>query len=89
MSVNSNHQTALEDLKREFLGEFQRIQKTAHRLIDNLTAISGYTQIVHMRCGPEGRSAGELGKILTAVKKSTAMLRTALENLQEFERSHL
>jgi hypothetical protein len=79
----------LEDLKRGFLDELQRIQKTAHRLIDNLTAISGYTQIVQTRCGPDGRSAGELGKILAAVKKSTAMLRTALENLQDFGRSHL
>jgi hypothetical protein len=79
----------LEDLKREFLDELQRIQKTAHRLIDNLTVISGYVQIVDMRCAAQGRSAGELEKILTAVKKSTAMLRTALENLQAFERSHL
>ena len=87
--MNSNRQNTWESMRGEFLSEFQRMQKTTYRLIDHLTAISGYTQIAHTRCGPNGRSAGELGKILEMVEKSMGMLRACLVNLQEFERRHL
>ena len=85
MSVKNNQQHGLEELKNEFLGEFQRIQKYVHHLINHLTAISGYAQIVQIR--PE-RSVTELHKIIHIVEKSMVMLRACVANLREMERRH-
>ena len=85
MSVKSNQESAVEELKNEFLSEFQRMQRSVHRLINHLTAISGYAQIVQFK--PE-RSATELHKIISTVEKSMIMLRACIANLKEFERRY-
>ena len=85
MSVKNNHEHALEELKNEFLSEFQRMQKSVHQLINHLTAISGYVQIVQVK--PE-RSFAELHKIIHIVEKSMGMLRACVANLREVERRY-
>ena len=84
MSV-SNHEDAIKELKSEFLGEFQRVQKYIHRFIDDLAAISGYAQIVQFN--PE-RSVAELQKIIRTVEKCVLMLRDCIDSFKEFERKH-
>ena len=85
MSVKSNQEIAVEEFKSELLGEFQRMQKSIHRLINHLAAISGYAQIVQVR--PE-RSVTELHKIIHTVEKSMVMLRACVANLKECERRY-
>lgn len=86
MSTSSNQQHALEDLKSEFLEEFRHMQRAAHRLINHLTAISGYTQIAHVQSGTE--PLAEFGKILNTVETSMAILRNCLMHLKEVERRY-
>jgi len=85
LSVKNNQEDALEELKNEFLGEFQRMQKSVHRLIDHLTAISGYAQIVQLT---PARTRAEIHKIITTVEKSMIMLRACVANLKEVERRY-
>ena len=85
MSPSSN-QHALQDLKSEFLEEFRRMHRAAHRLISHLTAISGYAQIAHMQSGTE--PLAEFSKILNTVERSVAILRNCLMHLEEIERRH-
>lgn len=85
MSIKSNQEDAIEQLKNEFLSEFQRIQKLVHHLINHLTAISGYVQIVQVE---PLRCVTELHKIIHAVEKSMVMLRACVANLKEVERRY-
>lgn len=85
MSVKGSQEPAVEELKNEFLGEFQRMQKSVHRLIDHLTAISGYAQIVQLT---PATARAELHKIISTVEKSVLMLRACIANLKEVERRY-
>ena len=85
MSAHQGSEKVLEESRKECADEFRKMQRTAHRLLDHLTAISGYTQIVHTQVDPR-RDLAELGNILTAVEKSSGMLRLCILNLKEFER---
>lgn len=85
MSVKSNQPDAIDERKHELLSEFQRMQRSVHRLIDHLTAISGYAQIVQH--APTTARA-ELHKIITTVEKSMIMLRACVANLKEVERRY-
>ena len=85
MSIKWSQEDAVGLLRNEFLGEFQRMHKSVHHLINHLAAISGYVQIA---LGQPGRSAPELHKIIHAVEKSMAMLRACVANLKEIERRH-
>jgi hypothetical protein len=85
LSVKSNQENTIEQLKNEFVSEFQRMQKSVHHLINHLTAISGYVQIVQV---DPGRSVTELHKIIHAVEKSMSMLRACVANLNEVERRY-
>jgi hypothetical protein len=83
LSVKGNHEDPFAELKSEFLGEFQHLQKHAHRFMDDLAAISGYAQIVQLKL--EGATA-ELEKIIHTVDKSMLMLRSWIASLKELER---
>lgn len=85
MSLKSTHEYGCEELKTDLLAEFHRIQKSAHHLINHLTAISGYVQIVQNQ--PE-RSIGELDKVSSIVEKSIATLRGCVASLKEVERRY-
>ena len=76
-----------EALRKEFVNEFQRTREIARKLVDDLTAISGYVEIMMMRAGPEQRIS-ELRKILDWAKKSMALLRDCISNLHELGRRH-
>ena len=85
LSLKSNQEESTSELKNEFLREFQRVQKLVHHFIDDLTAISGYAQIVQLK--PE-RSAAELHKIIHTVEKCMQMLRGCMDSLKELERKY-
>ena len=85
MSVESTHEDAIKKLKSEFFKEFQQVQKYVHNLINDLTAISGYAQLLQLK--PE-RSLVEAHKIIGTVEKCTQMLRCCIENLRELERRY-
>jgi hypothetical protein len=74
-------------LRQEFVHEFQRTREIAHRLVDDLTAISGYIEIVIMRGEPE-QAISDLRKILDRAKKSMALLRDCISNLKELGRRY-
>jgi hypothetical protein len=86
LSASSNQQHALGDLKNEILDEFRRIQRSAHRLINQLAAISGYVQIAHSQYGKG--SVEEFSKILDTVETSTTIVRNCLMHLKEVERRY-
>lgn len=86
MSVNQEQQSTFEELKKELLAEFQHMQMAAHRLINHLTAISGYT-IAHREFSPD-RPVKELHKVLSTVEQSMAVLRRCIVHLKELERRH-
>jgi LAS superfamily LD-carboxypeptidase LdcB len=73
----------VEELKSEFLEEFRRMQRSAHRLINHLTAISGYTQIAQAQACRE--PLAEFSKILSTIDTSMAILRNCLMHLKEVE----
>jgi len=83
LSVKGDHEKAIEELKNEFLGEFQHMQRLVHRLMDDLTAISGYAQIVQFKLE---RSAVELEKIIHTVETAILVLRSWIARLKELER---
>ncbi len=55
VNEDGNRDHGCEALRKEFVNEFQRTREIAHKLVDNLTAISGYVEIMMMRAGPEQR----------------------------------
>ncbi len=69
------------------MSEFQRTEQVAHKLVDDLTVISGYAEIVVMRGGPE-ETLSEFRKILDRAKKSMLMLEDCIANLQEVGRRY-
>ena len=87
MSGNGNQECRFEELRKEFVSEVQRTKHVAHKLVDDLTAISGYAEIMVMRGGPEQRFS-EFRKILDRAKKSMLMLQDCIVNLQEVSRRY-
>ena len=87
MSENCDQKHRFEALRKEFVDEFQRTEQVARKLIDDLTAISGYAEIVVMRGGPEQTLIG-FRKILDRAKKSMVMLEDCIANLQEVGRKY-
>ncbi len=87
MSENCDQEHRFEALRKEFVDEFQRTEQVARKLIDDLTAISGYAEIVVLRGGPE-QALVEFRKILDRAKKSMVMLEDCIANLQEVGRKY-
>ena len=85
MSVQSNDEDAIKKLKNEVFKEFQEVHKYVHNLINDLTAISGYAQLLQLK--PE-RSLVELRNIIGTVEKCMHMLRCCMAGLKEFERKY-
>ncbi|OLC84747.1 MAG: hypothetical protein AUH66_00250 [Acidobacteria bacterium 13_1_40CM_4_57_6] len=87
MPGNCNQKHKFEELRKEFVTEFQRTKQVAHKLIDDLTVISGYAEIMVMRGGAE-QTQTEFRKILDRAKKSMVMLQDCIVNLQEVGRRY-
>ena len=87
MPENCDQEHRFEALRKEFLSEFQRTEQVARKLIDDLTAISGYAEIMVMRGGPQ-QILSEFRKILDRAKKSMVMLDDCIANLQEVGRKY-
>jgi len=85
LSLKSDHEDTLQAMKEDFLGEFRRVQDYVHSFINDLTAISGYAQLVKIL---PGQPVSELHKIIHTVEKCTNMLRACLASLKEFERRY-
>jgi hypothetical protein len=84
---DSNLEGRFEALRKEFVNEFQRTREIAHRLVDDLTAISRYAEIMIVRGGPEN-TISELRKILDRAKKSMGLLQKCISNSDEVGRRH-
>jgi hypothetical protein len=84
---NCNQKYRFEELRKEFANEFQRTRHVVHKLIDDLTVISGYAEIMVMRGGPE-QTMSEFRKILDRAKKSMVMLQDCIANLHEVGRRY-
>jgi hypothetical protein len=84
---NYNQKYRFEELRKEFVSEFQRTKQVAHKLIDDLTVISGYAEIMVIRGGSE-HIQSEFRKILDRAKKSMVMLQVCIANLQEVGRRY-
>ena len=87
MPEDSNLESRFEALRKEFVNEFQRTREIAHRLVDDLTAISGYAGIMIVRGGLENTNS-ELRKILDRAKKSMGLLQKCISNLDELARKN-
>lgn len=85
MSVQSNHEDAIREFRNEVFKEFQKVQKYVHNLINDLTAISGYAQLLQLK--PE-QSLVEAQNIIGTVEKCMHMLRCCIEGLREMERRY-
>jgi len=85
LSVQSNQENAIKELKNAVFEEFQQVRKHVHNFINDLTAISGYAQLAKLQ--PE-RSAAEAQNIIHTVEKSMHVLRCCVASLQEFERKY-
>lgn len=85
MSGISSQEDACEELKNEFLGELKRMQSVLHRLINHLTAISGYAQLVQSKTE---FSATEMHKIVHTVEESMVTLRACIAGMKDFERRY-
>ena len=81
----NNHEDVSKALKNAFFAEIERVQQDIHHFIDNLTAISGYAQLLQLR--PE-LSVTELPKIIHTVEKCMQTLRACMLSLKEFEQRH-
>jgi hypothetical protein len=79
---NCDQKYRFEELREQFVREFQRTKQVAHALIDDLTVISGYAEIMVMRGGAE-QTQSEFRKILDRAKKAMVMLQDFIMNLQE------
>jgi signal transduction histidine kinase len=76
-----------EELKGVLMKVLQRTQDVAHRLRNDMTAISGYAEIMVLRPDPQ-QAARELRKLLDRANKSGLMLQDCIWNLQEVERTY-
>jgi uncharacterized protein (DUF2342 family) len=84
---DSNLESRFEALRKEFVNEFRHTREITHRLLDDLTAISGYAEIMIVRGGPEN-TISELRKILDRAKKSMGLLQNCISNLDGLARKH-
>ncbi len=82
-----NQERRCEALRKEFVNEFQRTKEIAHRLVDDLTAISGYAEIMLTRTEPV-QTYSDLKKIVGRVKEPMALLHDCISNLHEVGRKH-
>lgn len=87
MPENCDQEHRFEALRKEFVDEFQRTEQVAHKLIDDLTAITGYAEIAVMRGAPD-QTLSEFRKILDRAKKSMVMLEDCIAKLQEVGRKY-
>lgn len=87
MPGDCDQEYRFEELRKELAREFQKTKQVAHRLIDDLTVISGYAEIMAMREGLEQKQS-EFRKILDRAKKSIVMLEDCIANLQEVGRRY-
>jgi signal transduction histidine kinase len=76
-----------EELKGVLMKELQRTQDVAHKLRNDMTAISGYAEIMVLQPDPQ-QAARELRKLLDHTKKSALMLQDCISNLQEVKRKY-
>jgi signal transduction histidine kinase len=76
-----------EELKEVLVKELQRTQDVAHKLRNDMTAISGYAEIMVLRPDPQ-QAARELRKLLDRTKESALMLQDCISNLQEVKRKY-
>jgi signal transduction histidine kinase len=63
VAANTDKCDKFEELQGVLVRELQRTQEVAHKLRNDLTAISGYAEIMVLRLDPE-RAARELRKLL-------------------------
>jgi hypothetical protein len=77
VTEHGNRDQRCEALRKELVNEFRRTREIALKLVDDLTAISGYVEIMMM-----------LRKILDRAKKSMALLRDCMSNLHELGWRH-
>lgn len=63
MPEDCNQERRCEALRKEFVNEFQRTKEIAHRLVDDLTAISGYAELMLTRTEPV-QACSDLKKIV-------------------------
>jgi hypothetical protein len=87
VTEDGNRDQRCEALRKELVNEFRRTREIALKLVDDLTANSGYVEIMMMRAGPE-QPISELRKILDRAKKSMALLRDCISNLHELAWRH-
>ena len=87
MPGDCNQKYRFEELRKEFAREFQRTKQVVHKLIDDLTVIGGYAEIMVMRGGPEHTHC-EFQKIFDRAKKSIVMLQDCIASLQEAGRRY-
>jgi signal transduction histidine kinase len=85
LAANTDQDNKFEELKRVLVKELQRTEEVAHKVRDDLTAISGYAEIMVLR--PE-QADRELRKLLDRTKKSVLMLQDCISNLQEVNRKY-
>ena len=67
------------------LTEMRAMRQIAHRVVDQLTAVSGYSQLALERRAAKLGVCAELNKIRTSAEKAIAMVRLALVHLSHLE----
>ena len=87
MKAKADECDKFEELKGVLMKVLQRTQDVAHRLRNDMTAISGYAEIMVLRPDPQ-QAARELRKLLDRANKSGLMLQDCISNLQEVERTY-
>jgi signal transduction histidine kinase len=87
VEANTNKCDKFNELQGVLVRELQRTQEVAHKLRNDLTASSGYAEIMVLRLDPE-RAARELRKLLDRAKKSALLLQDCVANLQEVKRKY-
>ena len=87
MKAKADECDKFEELKGVLMKVLQRTQDVAHRLRNDMTAISGYAEIMVLRPDPQ-QAARELRKLLDHANKSGLMLQDCISKLQEVERTY-
>ena len=87
MKAKADECDKFEELKEVLVKELQRTQDVAHKLRNDMTAISGYAEIMVLRPDPQ-QAARELRKLLDRTKESALMLQDCISNLQEVKRKY-
>jgi signal transduction histidine kinase len=87
LAANTDQDNKFEELKKVLVKELRRTEEVAHKVRDDLTAISGYAEIMVLRADPQ-QAARELRKLLDRTKKSALMLQDCISNLQEVNRKY-